>query len=218
MSSCLSARVGTPARWPVSFRKGARCRVGSQLPDTRRRCRTCPPRARSGSATSSGCGGDAPAKPLATGGEGGRSIGPCRTVVGVPDPLTSEQRSRLMSRVRTRNTAPEVALRRALWLVGVRGWRLHPKDVPGQPDLIFRRRRLAVFVDGAFWHGHPDCYWGQSGAFWDAKIARNRARDARVNAELDAAGWTVLRLWDFEVEKDPVACAKRVRTAARMES
>jgi DNA mismatch endonuclease (patch repair protein) len=118
-----------------------------------------------------------------------------------------------MSRVRTRNTAPEVALRHALWHIGVRGWRLHPNDVPGRPDLVFRRRRLAVFVDGAFWHGHPKHYWGQSGAFWDQKIARNRARDARVNEELDAAGWAVLRLWDFEVEKDPARCAERVLKA-----
>lgn len=129
------------------------------------------------------------------------------------DPLTKEQRSRLMSRVRNRDTAPEVALRRALWLVGVRGWRLHPKGLPGRPDLVFRRRRLAVFVDGAFWHGHPDHYKGQSGAFWDEKIARNRARDVRVNEELAAAGWTVIRLWDFEVEKDPLGSAQRVRTA-----
>lgn len=118
-----------------------------------------------------------------------------------------------MSRVRTRDTAPEVALRRALWALGVRGWRLHPKNVAGRPDLVFRTRRLAVFVDGAFWHGHPDYYWGQSGEFWDRKIARNRARDQRVNADLAAAGWTVLRLWDFEVDKDPVACAERVRLA-----
>jgi DNA mismatch endonuclease, patch repair protein len=127
------------------------------------------------------------------------------------DPLTTAQRSQLMSRVRTRDTAPEVALRRALWTLGVRGWRLHPKDVPGRPDLVFRSRRIAVFVDGAFWHGHPDHYWGQSGPFWDQKIARNRARDARVTAELQYAGWTVLRLWDFEVERNPVESAERVR-------
>jgi DNA mismatch endonuclease (patch repair protein) len=118
-----------------------------------------------------------------------------------------------MSRVRTRDTAPEVALRRALWALGVRGWRLHPRNVAGRPDLVFRTCRLAVFVDGAFWHGHPDYYWGQSGEFWDRKIARNRARDQRVNADLAVAGWTVLRLWDFEVDKDPVACAERVRLA-----
>jgi DNA mismatch endonuclease (patch repair protein) len=128
----------------------------------------------------------------------------------VPDRLTTEQRSKLMQRVRTRDTAPEVALRRALWAKGFRGWRLHPKSVPGRPDVAWIGRRLAVFIDGAFWHGHPDYYWGQSGPFWDEKIARNRARDERVNAELTEAGWRVLRLWDFEVEQDPARCVERV--------
>jgi DNA mismatch endonuclease (patch repair protein) len=118
-----------------------------------------------------------------------------------------------MSRVRTKDTAPEVALRRKLWALGVRGWRLHARDVVGRPDLVFRQRRVAVFVDGAFWHGHPDYYWGQSGAFWDAKIARNRERDQRVDAELAEAGWKVLRLWDFEINRDPEDCAERVQAA-----
>ncbi len=134
------------------------------------------------------------------------------------DPLTVERRSQLMARVRTRNTAPEVALRRALWALGVRGWRLHAKDLPGKPDLVFRRARVAVFVDGGFWHGHPSVYHGQSGAFWDTKIARNRARDERVSAELASAGWSVVRLWDFEVERDAGTCAERVRAALSQES
>jgi DNA mismatch endonuclease, patch repair protein len=117
-----------------------------------------------------------------------------------------------MARVKTRNTAPEVALRSALWAAGVRGWRLH-KRLPGRPDLVWQSRRVAVFVDGAFWHGHPDYYHGQSGAFWDEKIARNRERDRRVNEELAALGYRVVRIWDFEVEKHPGACVGRVREA-----
>jgi DNA mismatch endonuclease (patch repair protein) len=69
-----------------------------------------------------------------------------------------------------------------------------------------------VFVDGAFWHGHPDYYRGQSGKFWDDKIARNRARDVRVNAELAECEWYVLRLWDFEVEREVDRCVERVRS------
>lgn len=131
----------------------------------------------------------------------------------MPDPLSREQRSALMSKVRSCDTGPEVRLRRALWRYGVRGWRLHARDVPGRPDLVWRRLRLAVFVDGAFWHGHPDYYRGQSGAFWDKKIARNRARDQEVNRALDSAGWAVVRVWDFEVERELGACVARVAAA-----
>jgi DNA mismatch endonuclease (patch repair protein) len=118
-----------------------------------------------------------------------------------------------MSRVRSRDTAPELALRRALFAAGLRGWRCHPSKVLGRPDLAFVGRRVAIFVDGAFWHGHPDYYRGQSGAFWDEKIARNRARDARVNAELESDGWVVVRVWDFEVERNIGICVDRVRAA-----
>lgn len=129
------------------------------------------------------------------------------------DPLTPERRSALMARVRTKDTKPEVALRQALWAAGVRGWRLHRRDLPGRPDLAFVGRRVAVFVDGAFWHGHPDYYRGQSGKFWDDKIAANRARDARVDGDLRARGWTVVRIWDFEVERELGVCVDRVRAA-----
>lgn len=117
-----------------------------------------------------------------------------------------------MARVRTRDTAPEVALRKALWAAGVRGWRLHPR-LPGRPDLAWASKRVAVFVDGAFWHGHPDYYRGQSGVFWDEKIAKNRVRDARVDEQLAGLGWSVLRLWDFEIERDLDASIGRVRAA-----
>jgi DNA mismatch endonuclease (patch repair protein) len=129
------------------------------------------------------------------------------------DSLDPAARSRLMSRVRVRDTAPELLLRRALWAAGVRGWRLHSKKLPGKPDLAFFSCKLAVFVDGAFWHGHPAYYHGQSGPFWDTKIAGNRERDARVNAQLASLGWEVVRLWDFEMEKDVAGCVARVVAA-----
>jgi DNA mismatch endonuclease, patch repair protein len=118
-----------------------------------------------------------------------------------------------MSRVRTRDTAPELELRRALWAAGVRGWRLHPRRVSGRPDLAWLGRRIAIFVDGAFWHGHPDHYWGQSGKFWDEKIERNRKRDAKVTGELVDAGWTVLRFWDFEIDHDESGCVQKIIAA-----
>jgi DNA mismatch endonuclease (patch repair protein) len=132
----------------------------------------------------------------------------------VPDTLTPEQRSRVMSRVRGRDTKPELELRRAMWAAGLRGWRCHRRDVPGQPDVAFGRSRVAVFVDGAWWHGHPLYYTpGKSGAFWDAKIRRNVERDREVDRALAALGWCVVRLWDFEVIRDPDAAARRVAAA-----
>lgn len=117
-----------------------------------------------------------------------------------------------MARVKGRDTGPELKLRRALWAAGVRGWRCHRKTIPGRPDLAFGRTRVAVFVDGGFWHGHPSKYWpGRSGPYWDAKIARNQARDKRVDQQLQDLGWTVLRLWDFEIQASPEEAADRVR-------
>jgi DNA mismatch endonuclease, patch repair protein len=119
-----------------------------------------------------------------------------------------------MSRIRSKNTKPELALRRALWEQGVRGWRVHAKAIPGKPDLAFTRWRVAVFVDGCFWHGHPDFFTpGKSGAYWDAKIARTQERDRIANETLVAAGWSVLRFWDFDVEGDLQSCVDGVLAA-----
>ena len=86
------------------------------------------------------------------------------------------------------------------------------KTLPGKPDLVFSRAKLAVFVDGAFWHGHPTKYWqGRSGPYWDQKIARNQERDKEHNRTLRGMGWHVVRIWDFEVLSDPLAAAKKVK-------
>jgi DNA mismatch endonuclease (patch repair protein) len=119
-----------------------------------------------------------------------------------------------MARIRSRDTKPELLLRRALWKDGVRGWRCHAGGLPGKPDLAFTRWKVAVFVDGCFWHGHPDFFTpGKSGAYWDAKIERTRARDRLANEALAKAGWQVLRFWDFEVEQDIDGCLKQVGSA-----
>ena len=127
------------------------------------------------------------------------------------DFLSQETRSRVMARIRSKNTRPERALRQALWAAGVRGWRVHVAGLPGKPDVAFTRWRVAVFVDGCFWHGHPDYFTpGKSGAYWDAKIARTQERDRVANEALAEAGWRVLRLWDFEIEENVALCVERV--------
>src|SRR5438094_1849557 len=96
---------------------------------------------------------------------------------GIVDPRV---RHRVMASIRKRDTRPELALRSALWGAGVRGWRCHVAALPGNPDLAFPRWRVAIFCDGVWWHGHPDYLpRGRRGAYWDAKIAGNVARDVR---------------------------------------
>lgn len=120
-----------------------------------------------------------------------------------------------MAKIGSKDTKPELALRRALWASGLRGWRCHRK-LPGKPDLAFGPSRVAVFVDGGFWHGHPDKFaLGQSGEFWDAKIKRNQERDREVDKVLMDQGWTVLRFWDFEIERSPARCVEAVVHAVK---
>ena len=123
-------------------------------------------------------------------------------------------RSRVMRQVKSRNTSPEVMLRKALRAEGIMGYRLHRKDIVGSPDLAFVKARIAVFVDGAWWHGHPAKWWkGRSGDYWDNKIQRNMIRDRQVDATLTNLGWTIVRIWDFEVLKTPELAVEKVRTA-----
>lgn len=119
-----------------------------------------------------------------------------------------------MASIRGSNTHPELLLRHALWRAGARGWRCHWPGPGGRIDIAFTRWRLAIFVDGSFWHGHPSKWQpGRWPGYWDEKIKRNIARDVAHNEALKAEGWEVLRLWDFEVGHDPEGVASRVRAA-----
>jgi DNA mismatch endonuclease (patch repair protein) len=130
------------------------------------------------------------------------------------DSVDQQTRSRIMRRVRSKDTRVELALRRGLWKRGVRGWRCNVRAVFGTPDLLWKGRRIAVFVDSAWWHGHPSRWTpGKLPPKWDEKIARNRRRDEEVNHILAGEGWTVIRLWDFELQRDLESCVSRVADA-----
>jgi DNA mismatch endonuclease (patch repair protein) len=117
-----------------------------------------------------------------------------------------------MAAIRSRDTRPEVALRRALRQHKLLGYRCHPEGLPGKPDIAFTRWRLAIFVDGCFWHGHPDHYKPSIlSSYWNEKIQRTQERDREQEAALQAAGWEVLRFWDFEVNESVEACVARVQ-------
>lgn len=127
--------------------------------------------------------------------------------------MPSEQRSRTMRAIRACDTRPEMAARRLLHRMGYR-YRLHRKDLPGKPDIVFGSRRKVIFVHGCFWHGHS-CKRGSrlpktNADYWQTKIARNVERYSEQLEELAAAGWTALTLWECEVS-DVDAIAQRLR-------
>jgi DNA mismatch endonuclease, patch repair protein len=133
----------------------------------------------------------------------------------VADHLSTAGRSRNMAAIRAMNTKPELALRAALREAGATGYRLHRRDLPGRPDAAFIRWKVAVFVDGVFWHGHPD-HWNPETAssdYWRTKIARNIERDRLADAALHDMGWTVVRMWDQEVKEDLESCVRAVTAA-----
>jgi len=129
--------------------------------------------------------------------------------------MTSPQRSATMRAVKSRDTGPERAVRQMLRELAP-GYRLHRADLPGSPDIAYGQRKLAIFVHGCFWHGH-DCPRGaraprDNAEYRANKIARNRARDARALAELDARGWRALVVYECAL-KDPDALRARLAAA-----
>lgn len=122
------------------------------------------------------------------------------------DTLTPRQRSERMSRVRGKDTAPEMRLRKLIHGMGYR-YRLHVGNLPGRPDLVFSSRRKVIFLHGCFWHRHPDrnCKLARlpksRQEFWLPKLEGNKARDHKVLAELRAGGWDVLVIWECEMNR-----------------
>jgi DNA mismatch endonuclease (patch repair protein) len=129
------------------------------------------------------------------------------------DTLSPEERSRRMADVRSVDTKPEMAIRRLVHGMGYR-YRLHCRDLPGKPDLVFRSRHAIVFVHGCFWHRHVGCPLARLPksrvGFWSAKLEGNRERDARKIAALRKAGWRVFVVWECEL-KDMETLTGRLR-------
>ncbi|MCD8283036.1 MAG: very short patch repair endonuclease [Prevotella sp.] len=135
------------------------------------------------------------------------------------DILSAEQRRRCMGSVRSRDTGPELVVRRYLFAHGFR-YRLHARRLPGSPDIVLKKYRAVVFVNGCFWHGHEACRYAAlpatHAAFWAEKIRGNRERDRRVDLELSALGWRVLTVWTCglkrgEKERTLEALAQTIR-------
>jgi DNA mismatch endonuclease, patch repair protein len=127
------------------------------------------------------------------------------------DVLTQEQRKLNMSRIRGKNTGPEVKLRKLLSASGNRGYRIH-FNLPGKPDIVFTRMKIAIFIDGCFWHRCPVCFQEPETRkeFWMKKIQSNIDRDKKVNEQLKEGGWTVMRFWEHDVRKNPDAIVKKI--------
>jgi DNA mismatch endonuclease (patch repair protein) len=127
------------------------------------------------------------------------------------DVLTREQRKLNMSRIRAKNTGPEVKLRKLLFADGIRGYRIH-YNLPGKPDIVFIKKKIAIFIDGCFWHKCPDCFQEPETRkeFWMNKIQSNIERDKKVNEQLSDEGWTVIRIWEHEIRKEPEKSVKNI--------
>lgn len=127
------------------------------------------------------------------------------------DSLTPERRSEVMKRVRSKNTSLEWKVRRLVFSLGYR-YRLHRRDLPGSPDLVFASRKKVIFVHGCFWHRH-DCPLGNRSPksrmeFWDTKLSRNAQRDREVLEALERLDWSVLTVWECQVGDTPTITAR----------
>lgn len=119
-----------------------------------------------------------------------------------------------MARVRSKgNRSTEWRLRAGLASLAISGWKVQPGGLPGNPDFVFQEDKLAVFVDGCFWHGCPCCYRRPRSRqeYWDEKVLSNQRRDQRVNAELRGQGYKVVRFWEHEIAQDTKGAVDRIR-------
>lgn len=129
------------------------------------------------------------------------------------DIYTEEERSAIMSRIGSTDTKPEIALRSALYRLGLR-YRLHLSGLPGKPDIVFIGSRIAVFVNGCFWHRHPKCHRSKlpkgNREFWRKKLDGNVLRDRKNIRALEQTEWHVVVVWECEVRRDVATVARRI--------
>lgn len=120
------------------------------------------------------------------------------------DIMTPEQRHRCMAAVKGKDTKPEMIVRKYLFSKGLR-YRLHDKKLPGSPDIVLKKYKTVIFIDGCFWHGHEGCKYFKmpksNEFFWEQKIRRNKARDIANDYVLETEGWNVIRIWECEIKK-----------------
>jgi DNA mismatch endonuclease (patch repair protein) len=134
---------------------------------------------------------------------------------------TTKKRSKIMSKIRGKNSKPELLFRKALWAKGVR-YRVNTKQLPGRPDISIKKYKLAIFIDGAYWHGYN---WDErktkiktNRAFWVPKIERNIQRDQEVNRQLEDMGFTVFRFWEHEIKNNLDTCINDVMVYLQTQS
>ncbi len=129
------------------------------------------------------------------------------------DKITREQRSRNMAAIRSRgNQTTEVAFSKLLRMHKITGWRRHSRRLVGTPDFIFFKKKMAIFIDGCFWHGCPKCktYPKTNAKYWKTKIATNQKRDKEVKKQLVRDSWKVLRFWEHDIKQKPSHVLSRI--------
>jgi len=133
----------------------------------------------------------------------------------MPDMFTKEKRSEIMAKIRGKDTKIEISLRKAFWKSGIRGYRLRMK-LPGKPDIVFTKYNVVVFCDGDFWHGYKFDEWkDRLPPYWFEKIRRNMERDRENDLKLMEQGWTIIHLWEHDLEKNIDQCKQKVIEALR---
>jgi len=135
------------------------------------------------------------------------------------DNLTKKQRQKNMRNIRSKGTAPERKVMRELSKRKIY-FAKHVEKIIGKPDIVFRRKKIVIFIDSDFWHGHPDRFImpKTNTDYWSKKISRNKQRDIQVTHELMKQGWTVIRLWEYDINKKFDECMKKILTALDVNS